>query len=342
MKLLVVTAMYPKPDRPEFGSFVHTQVLGLRAAGVEVDVLVLDGPNRKLMYPKGMLELRRRVNEDPPDLVHGHYSYAGVVARSQWQVPVVVTYHGDDALGTVGPDGRTRTASRAIAAAGRLLGEFVDAVIVQTDQMAARFRRADVHVIPHEVDLDVFHPTDRDHARAKLGLDPDRHYALFAASPAIPVKNFPLAERAVEAARRELPDLELLVVAREPQPRLALYMSACDVLAFPSWQEGSPNIIKQAMACNLPIVATDVGDVSSLIASTDGCHVVATDVTAFAATLVDEARLRRRTVGRSAVTHLTPELVSHRLLGVYEGVLRNRSLRGGAARARTAASEGSA
>ncbi len=332
MKVLIVTAIYPKPDRPEFGSFVRTQVLALSEAGLDVDVLVLDGAHRKLIYPRGIGQLRRRLAVAAPDLVHAHYSYVGAVARTQWRVPVVLTYHGDDVLGTAGVDGRVSHASRLIAAGGRALGELVDAVIVQTEEMARRFRRPDVYVIPHEVDLRTFQPTERALARAELGLDPDRRYALFAASPDIPVKNFPLAERAVAIARRWRPDLELLVVHREPQPRLALYMSACDVLAFPSWQEGSPNVVKQAMACGLPIVATDVGDVRALISGTEGCHVVPTAIEPFARALVDEAAGRRRTAGRVAVSHLSADLVAQRIASVYEDLLRR-----GAPRRRVAA-----
>jgi teichuronic acid biosynthesis glycosyltransferase TuaC len=325
VKLLVMTAIYPRPDRPEFGSFVRTQVLALQNAGLDVEVLVLDGRNRKLIYPKGIAQLRRRLASDPPALVHAHYSYVGAVASMQRQVPVVLTFHGDDILGTPRADGRIRPASRAIALGGRLLGERLDAVIVQTEEMAVRFRRPDVHVIPHEVDLGTFRPIDRQRARAELGLDAHGHYVLFAASPAIPVKNFPLTARAVEVARRSVPGLELLVVHSEPQSRLALYMNACEVLAFSSWQEGSPNIVKQAMACNMPIVATDVGDVRTMISGTDGCHVVPREVTAFAAALVAETLRVRRTNGRAAVAHLRPELVSERLLNVYDGVLRRRA-----------------
>lgn len=341
MKLLVITAIYPKPDHPEFGSFVRTQVVSLREAGLDVEVLVLDGHNRKLIYPKGVIQLRRRISVEPPDLVHAHYSYVGVVARAQSRVPVVLTYHGDDILGTVDVLGRTRPISRLIAVGGRALGELVDAVVVQTDEMAARFRRPDVYVIPHEVDLRVFRPTDRAQARAELGLDPTRPYALFAAPPDIPVKNFSLAERAVRAAQSWVPDLELIVVHREPQPRLALYMSASDVLAFPSWQEGSPNIVKQAMACNLPIVATDVGDVRSLLSGTEGCHVVTPEVGQFARLLAEEARREHRTDGRAAVAHLAPRRVAERLIRVYEEVLRGCARRRRPA-ARAAASGGRA
>lgn len=321
MKVLVVTAIYPKPGRPEFGTFVHTQVKALVAAGVDVDVLVLDGRRRKLIYPKGIVQLRRWIAARNPDIVHAHYSFVGAVARTQRRVPIVLTCHGSDILGWTDVDGKVPLKARVLAAGGRRLGQMVDAVIVQSDEMAACIHRPDVHVIPHEVDLDTFHMTDRMEARAELGLDADRHYALFAAAPGNSVKNFPLAEKAVRLAQDELPDLELIVVHREPQPRLALYMSACDVLAFPSWQEGSPNIVKQAMACNLPIVATDVGDVRAMIGGTDGCHIVRHEVEPFAHALAAEAWLQRRTSGREAVRHLAIELVAERLIRLYEDVL---------------------
>ena len=329
MRVLVMTGMWPTAERPEFGSFVRSQVDSLRAYGVEVELLVLDGPRRKLIYPKGIPQLRARLAETPVDLVHAHYSYVGAVARTQWRVPIVLTYHGDDILGTPDSDGKYSKMSKVIAAGGSVLGEFVDSIIVQNEDMARRFRRDDVHVIPHEVDLELFAPVERAEARAQLGLDPERPYVLFAASPFVPRKNFPLAERAVDLIRRRMPDVEMVVVHQDPQPRLALYMSACDVLAFPSRQEGSPNIIKQAMACNLPIVATPVGDIPELIGGTEGCHVAAPDADEFAKLLLSELELRRRTDGRGAMANLTPERVAARVVDVYEQTLRAGSSRRG-------------
>lgn len=324
MRVLVVTAIYPSPERPALGTFVHTQVQSLRRAGLDVDVFVLNGRNRKLMYPLGVPRLRGRLAERPADVVHAHYSYAGAVAVTQRRAPVVLTYHGDDLLGTKDAHGRTLAWSRGVAAGGRALSEIVDGVIVQTEQMARRLRRRDVHILPHEVDLDLFRPIDRDVARRRLGLSPTRRYVLFGARPEIPVKNFPLARDAVAVLQRDDPEVELMVCANEPQPRFALYMSACDVLAFPSWQEGSPNVVKQAMACNLPIVATDVGDVRSVIGATAGCHVVGFDREAFAAGLRDELARRRRTDGRRAVAALSSQRVAAQVSAVYEDVVRRR------------------
>ena len=322
VKVLVASAMYPSEKRPAFGTFVRTQVESLRGIGVDAEPFVLTGRNRKLMYLHAVPELRRRLRRNGVDVVHAHYSYVGLVARTQFSVPVVLTFHGDDLLGTVGPDGRTTGVSRLIVAAGKLLARHVDAVIVQNEVMAERLHHNPrVHVIPHEVDLELFKPTDGDVARRELGLDPDRPYVLFASPPQIAVKRFPLAEAAVTLLRGRDPSVELLVVFRETQDRLALYMSACDALVFPSFQEGSPNIVKQAMACNLPIVATDVGDVAQVLAGTDGCFVVEPEPQAFADRLEEIVRRRARTDGRERVRHLDSPVVASRVLSVYEQVV---------------------
>jgi glycosyltransferase involved in cell wall biosynthesis len=325
MRVLILTAMWPTQDNPAFGSFVRSQVECLRQAGIQLDVLVMQGRFRKLMYPRAIFELRQRLAENPADLVHAHYGLVGMVARSQWQVPVVVTFHGSDVLGGIDREGKTSFLSRAIAWGGRALSHVVDAVIVQSAEMARKFSTDNVHIIPHEVDLQTFSPTERDAARRTLGLAPDKKYILFAANPATAVKRFPLAREAVARLKSQDPSAELLVVFKETQPRLALYMSASDALVFPSFQEGSPNIVKQAMACNLPIVATEVGDVRDVIGGTDGCYICEPSAREFAEKLSKLLESPMRTRGREHVRHFAPPRVAKRLIRVYEDTLRQRA-----------------
>jgi len=325
MKILVATPIYPSRENPARGTFVRTQVEYLKRAGVEVELLVVGERSRKLKYPKAALELRRRLRDSSIDLVHGHYSYAGIVARMQWKVPVVVSYCGDDLLGIVNARGRQTLFGRLAVSAGRLLSHQVDGVIVKSRGMASKLgRKKDVHVIPHEIDLELFQPTDREQARKRLGLDLRRKYVLFAANPDIPVKRFPLAKAVLDHVSRLDPTVELLVVYREAQERLPLFMSASDALVFTSYQEGSPNVVKQAMACNLPIVSTDVGDVQEIIGKSDGCFISRPDVREFARHLSGILRDRERTNGREQVRHLAGPAVAQRIIEVYEQVLRNR------------------
>jgi glycosyltransferase involved in cell wall biosynthesis len=325
MRVLAITAMYPSPTRPAWGTFVKSQVESLRAAGLDVEVLVLEGRPRKLIYPRGILQLRRRIAAGSFDLVHAHFSYVGMVARTQWTLPVVVTYHGDDLLGTRTPDGKISSFSKIMVRAGQVLANSVDAAIVQSTQMAAKLSRPDVYVIPHEVDLELFKPLDRQSARRTLGLDPDKKYLLFAANPRIPVKRFPLARAAADLLAAHDPSVELLVVHKEPQERLPLYMSAADALVFPSYQEGSPNIVKQAMACNLPMVSTDVGDVQEIIGDTEGCYICEPDAASLAARLGEILRCGGRTLGREHVRHLDGPSVARRVIQVYQNVLERKS-----------------
>ena len=324
MKVLILTAIYPTKDNPAFGSYVRTEVESLRQAGIDVDLLVLQGRSRKLIYPKGLLQMHKRLADGSVDLVHAFYGHAGWVARAQWKVPVVVTYEGSDLLGWINKEGKRGVAGEVTASACRLLARCVDAAIVQSDQMAGKIPSANVYVIPHEVDFKVFQPTEREPARAALGLDAGKKYLLFAANPKVGVKRFPLAKSVAELLGRQDPLVELLVVSHETQARLALYMSACDALIFPSFQEGSPNIVKQAMACNLPIVSTDVGDVGQLIASTKHCYICSPTIADFATRINEILAHRSRTNGRENIRHLDSPSVARRVIDVYEEILTRR------------------
>jgi glycosyltransferase involved in cell wall biosynthesis len=327
MKVLVATAMYPSAQRPAFGTFVRTQVESLRGIGVYVEPFVLDGRNRKLMYLRGIPQIRRRLACGDVDVVHAHYGYMGAVAGAQRAVPVVLTFHGSDLLGGVTGNGRPTLLSRGEVAASKFIARWIDTIIVQNQAMARLLRwHPHVHVIPHEVDLELFRPTDREEARRRLGLDPGRAYMLFAANPDKTVKRFPLAKSAVEILRNRDPSVELIVVFEETQDRLAMYMSACDALVFPSYQEGSPNIVKQAMACNLPIVATDVGDVAQVVEGTEDCFVVEPDAHSFADRLWTILKTRRRTSGRDRVSQFEGALVAARVRDVYSEVLDRRRM----------------
>ena len=134
----------------------------------------------------------------------------------------------------------------------------------------------------------------------------------------MPVKGFPFSQAVVSELRRMHGiDVDLHVVHRESQENLALHMNACDVLIFPSFQEGSPNIIKQAMACGLPLVTTDVGDVRERLAGASGCRIEPRVEGAFVEAIVSLLERRMRTDARSRLADLEPARVARR---VHRGV----------------------
>jgi glycosyltransferase involved in cell wall biosynthesis len=327
MRVLVATRMYPTPERPVFGTFVRSQVEALRAAGLDLELLVADGDRSTLeAYRMAYARIRQVAHARSADLIHAHFCYPGVVARAQRALPVVVTFHGSDLLGDIGDDGKVTARGRAQRSLGRWLTRHIDAAIVQSEEMAAVVADGvPTHVIPHEVDLNIFKPMARARACAELGLDPDRSRILFAADPRIPVKGFPFAQAVVASLRdRRGIDVDLHVVYRDAQERLAVQMNACDVLIFPSFQEGSPNIIKQAMACGLPLVSTDVGDVRERLDGVSGCHVLPRVESIFADAIESLLGRRVRTDARSRLYALEPQAVARRVIAVYEQVLAQR------------------
>jgi glycosyltransferase involved in cell wall biosynthesis len=177
------------------------------------------------------------------------------------------------------------------------------------------------HVIPHGIDMDRFAPWPRDETREQLGWDPDARHVLFPYPPTQAVKDHPRAERVVERARERLDvEVKLQVVYGVPHPAVATYMNASDALLLTSRREGSPNSVKEAMSCNLPVVSTDVGDVAQRLDGVSPSHVGETD-DELVEGLVDVLEEPRPSDGREAVGHLSLERMGERIEGVYESVL---------------------
>lgn len=312
MRVLVATNMYPTPQRPASGVFVRDQVESLRRLGIEVDVLFMDGRRSKLNYLTAFPRFWGQLRRGRYDLVHAHYWMAGVVARAQWRRPVVLTHHGIETIKTWE------------ARFSRRVTPWFDQVIVVSQEMRERLPYPKVHVIPCGVDLERFRPVPRDEARAALGLPLDRKLVLWAGDPTRREKRFELVEAAVALLRGEDPSVELVLLAGKPHAEVPGYMSACDVLLLVSDAEGSPMVVKEAMACNLPVVSTPVGDVPQVIGGTDGCYLCTQEPADIAQKLRRALERRERTRGRAAVQHLGLEAVARQVASVYRETLSRR------------------
>ncbi len=312
MRVLVVTNMYPSQALPSFGTFVHDQVVALRATGVEVDVLSFNGRESKWKYLSAFPRYWNTLRRNNYDLVHAHYILAGVVARAQWGHKVVLTHHGPEVLGQPAWQGPLC----------KVMTPLFDEVIHVTEEVRQRLHDKDGWVIPCGVDIDAFNPIDRDDARRKLALPIDKPLVLFAGDYWRPEKRFDLVEQAMAIAQRDLPDAELVLLTGKPHDVVPEYMSACDVLVLTSSLEGSPMVIKEAMACNLPIVSVAVGDVVEVISNTPGCAIVERDPTAIADKLVETLRTPCRTNGRTMIDHLRHDRIAQRVRAVYTRALQ--------------------
>lgn len=320
----MVTPALPRPGRPGTMAPTARQIESIRALGVEVEVLEIRGA-RRLKYLQCLPAFRSITAS--VDLVHAHFGYCGWLARTQKHKPVVVSYMGDDLLGTPDATGRASAFSRCVVHADRWLAQTVDAVIVKSAEMARVVAPVDAHIIPNGVDLQTFAPMDATEARASLGWPEGKRYILFAGNPDVPRKGFSLARAAVmHAAARMAEPLTLVPLSNVAPDRVPVYMNACDVLLMTSLLEGSPNVVKEAMACNLPVVSVPVGDVPELLADMNGCAVCSREPHDLAGALVGTLHRARRTNGRVALERKGLDLpsVARKVVDVYLGVLSRK------------------
>ena len=324
LSVLFVTNAWPHEGKPWHGPHSAREVRALRAAGVRVRVLAIDGQRTRWAYAAAALELARSNRRVDFDLIHGFMGHAGVVARLHVRTPLVVTYTGSDLLGDHAATGVTRK-SLAEATVIRQLARVASATITcaahMEDVLPARCRSRN-HVVPTSVPLDLFRPIPQVQARAELGWPPDERVVLFAADPARRVKNHPLALAAHEHLRAKSPDVRLRASAGVAYERMALWMSAADALLLTSYSEGSPGVVKEAMACELPVVSTPVGDVAAVMRGIPGCHVCAPDAEGLAAGLELALDHGRSPQARAAVAQFDVGPTARRVLGIYEQVLR--------------------
>jgi glycosyltransferase involved in cell wall biosynthesis len=294
---------------------VEQQKRSLEDLGIDVDVLFFDGMRNRLNYLIGALrvfwdvQIRRRY-----DLLHAHYGFSGVVARMQMSCPVIVTFRGSDVLTQ-----RERPVSQWVA-------NKVERVIVMTKEMKRVLGRNDALVLPYGLDMDTFKPRPQDDARRELNLPLDVPLILFPYDPQRRIKRFDLVLQAVTILSEKFLGIKVLVIHDKPQKVVATYMNACDVMILASESEGAPGAIREAMACNLPIVSVDVGDVADLIRVVDGCYICERNPSSIAAEVTKVLTLRKRSTGCTVASQFDIKRTAATLLTVYNQVLSERQL----------------
>ena len=135
-RVLIVTAMYPTPRNPHSGTFVKSQIDSLERSGVPTTLLHLTGRSAE-KYARGAARVFQLADSTRFDLIHGHYGYCGIVARAQWRLPVVVSFCGDDLLGTPDASGHQTLTSRLAVRSSLILTHCVDGIIVKSEEMAS-------------------------------------------------------------------------------------------------------------------------------------------------------------------------------------------------------------
>lgn len=331
MRVLVVTNML----LPGNGNWVAEQVRSLRDLGVHVDVIFFDPKRTRLNYALSIRRIARALRSECYDLVHTHHTYTlfNVLAArrlSGAQIPVVLTNHESEILDRAG---RTRTWHpsshlRHWLAPKRHAARRADFVIFVARQLAEVLGFGGPQaVIPCGVDLSKFRPMDRQACRQRLGVRDNGMVVFFPADPRVQRKRFPLALEAISQVRREIGEVVLLTGGGIDADDMPYYYNAADVVLQTSYCEASPTVVKEALACEIPVVSTDAGDTREIIEGVALCAVCPEDPRQLAERIVT-ARGGRPANARRRLRDLELDLpqVARRILTVYEHVVRRRSL----------------
>jgi len=323
MRILAVTNMYPSRQSPASGVFVEQQVEGLRRIGLEVIVLHVDRLRQGMAaYLRLGRQLRTYLSQFPIDIVHCMYGgvMAGIVTRVVRDRPTIVTFHGSDLFGQPFAGQLRKTLAQygvclSKAAARRSSGIIAVARCLRA-ALPEDIDRAKIRVIPCGIDLNVFKPMDRKACCHKLGWDLQKFHVLFQNS-GDPVKRPALAYAAIEKVKRAHRQIELHELHGLPYGEVPIWLNASDVLLLTSIHEGSPTIVKEALACNVPIVSVDVGDVRERIEAVKGCHLALPDSDDLARKLFSVLESQGCITGRDKIEELSLERVALRVKEFY-------------------------
>lgn len=261
-------------------------------------------------YLKNLPLLLKKIKNNKPDIIHAHYGMSALLANLQRKVPVVCTLHGSDL---------NVKKSRKYSLLARFLSK---ATIIVSNNMLRDLKKSDRdYIIPCGVNFDTFIPLNKIECRKKLGWDINKIYILFSSHFNNHIKNFKLAQQALSLINV---DYEIIELKNKSREEVNILLNAVDFLLLTSFSEGSPQIIKEAMACNCPIVATDVGDIKEIIDNTEGCYITTfdpIDVSEKINKAVEYAKTKGKTNGRIKIKQFDNKIIAKKVYNVYKWVL---------------------
>ncbi len=339
MKVLILTNMYPTSEYPFYGIFVKEQVESLREEGIFVDVFFINGRDNRLNYFFAVPGLVKKLRSGHYDLVHAHHTYCIYVF---WiaklvlglKTSLILTFHEAEALKPPELIPRDIDAVSKLVYSKRIkkwaLGRTDCLISVCEDLIEAlNFKRKST-VKPPGVDLQLFRPINKHKCREKLHLPKYKKIVFFPADVKNPERHTQKGFDILQRTFALLPEDKILLITGGSisHQDVPLYMNASDVVVQTSNFEASPMIIKEAMACNLPIVSTDVGDTKKIIGNTEGCFICRREPEDIAHKITLALDYGKRTNGRKRIGELRLGLqqIAQKIIEVYKDTVKARMM----------------
>ena len=289
-------------------AYIYEQIESIKKKyNISYDTFIIKEPGIR-GYLKSYFKFIKKIKHERFDIVHAHYGISGLLATLQRKVPTIVTFHGSDI---------NLLKVRVIS---YIAHKLANKSIFVSERLALKLGVKSPTTIPCGVDLEIFKPFNKQYARTVMNLDSNTKYILFSSSFNRKVKNYALANSAVKlvAGKYETKLLELKGYSRE---EVALLLNAVDLAFMTSLSEGSPQFIKEAMACNCPIVSTDVDDLLRRNSGTRGCFITTYSPEDVANNIKNALDFGQKTKCREKVLEYDNNLIAKKMIGVYTSII---------------------
>ena len=313
MKVLHITNNYPTSKNPVFGIFVKEQIESLSTKGVENDILFINGrEGGKREYIKSIWKIKNKLRNEKFDIIHCHHALSAIfliISRENKHNKVIVSFQSDPTVEI-----------------GMLIYNIIrkntTAIIFKNN--SALINNEGSFYLPNGVKTLFFRPMDKYYARNLLGLSPYKTYILFVSSNYIrSEKRYDKFKDTLDLLRKNNSNIEELLLIKTERQLVPLYFNASDVHLLTSDYEGSPNSVKEAMACNIPVISTDVGDVKDLLLGVKDSFVSSSNDAPDLARLIEIALNIKEHNGREKLLQLNLDIdsVAIKLKDIYSEIL---------------------
>jgi N-acetyl sugar amidotransferase len=322
MRILFVSSGTRKEG---IGSLIKDQGESIKAQGIIIEYFIIKsrGISGYFMH---IYKLRNHLKKNQYDIIHAHYGLSGIVAilANKKHIKLIISFMGSDLIGIVDRNGKITLFGKLLVTVIKKFVIYADYIIVKSQAMADKIALKNKSVIPNGLDLKLFYSIDRSFALRKLGWDQKFNHVLFLSDPNRPEKNYALLETALAQLKNY--HIQLHLLKKVPHNEVVYYYNASEVCLLSSYHEGSPNVIKEAMACNCPIVSTDVGDVREVFGNIEGCYISSFEPENFAEKIrmaLEFTHNNGRTCGHKRILELglDSENTAKKILEVYGRVL---------------------
>ena len=325
MNVLIITSEWPCKERPFAVPFLVREVNQIKKMGVKVDIFSFKGAKKFQNYFLSWKKVRSILKKKEYDIIHVHWGYNTILSLPT-KTPIVITYRGDDLNGISYMDGITnKLKSFIVVLISQISSYFAASTILVTKSFTKKLNKnIPSYIIPSGIDLNIFRPMDKNHCKEKLNFKKDQKIILFAGNKTDKVKNYDLALLVFKKVQQSINNVILTTIPLNTDMNIVpYYMNSADCILFTSLQEGSPNVIKEALACNVPIVSTNIGDVEDRLKNIEGC-IVCNDynVDSLANATMEILKLHNKIDGRKSVQSLDLESTTKRIIKVYENVIK--------------------